>query len=79
MKRDKLTLDQYRFTVRPMTHDECTGYLIEFLDVPLCMLDGATVEKAIVNGRDALKYCLLTRKEFSDPIPRPVTPTPSQS
>jgi antitoxin HicB len=71
MKRDDLKLDQYRFTVRPMTDEEGTGYLIEFPDVPLCMSDGATVEEAIVNGRDALKCCLLTMKEFGDPIPKP--------
>ena len=71
MKRDDLKLDHYRFTVRPMTADEGAGYLIEFPDVPLCMSDGATVEEAIKNGRDALKCCLLTMKEFGDPIPKP--------
>ena len=71
MKRDDLKLDQYRFTVRPMTAEEGAGYLIEFPDVPLCMSDGPTVEEAIANGRDALKCCLLTMKEFGDPIPKP--------
>jgi antitoxin HicB len=71
MKHDDLKLDQYRFTVRLMTAEEGTGYLIEFPDVPLCMSDGATVEEAIVNGWDALKCCLLTMKEFGDPIPKP--------
>ncbi len=71
MKRDHLKLDRYRFTVRPMTVEEGTGYLIEFPDVPLCISDGATVEEAITNGRDALKCCLLTMKEFGDPIPKP--------
>ncbi|MGA9625640.1 MAG: type II toxin-antitoxin system HicB family antitoxin [Bryobacteraceae bacterium] len=71
MKRDHLKLDRYRFTVRPMTAEEGRGYLIECPDVPLCMSDGATVEEAIANGRDALKCCLLTMKEFGDPIPKP--------
>jgi antitoxin HicB len=71
MKRDDLRLQQYRFTVRPMTDEVGTGYAIEFPDVPLCLSDGATVEEAIVNGRDALKCCLLTMKEFGDPIPKP--------
>ena len=73
MKRDDLKLGQYRFTVRPMTAGEGTGYPIEFPDVPLCMSDGATVEEAIVNGRDALKCCLPTVKEFGDPIPKPAS------
>ncbi len=72
MKRDDLKLDQYRFTVRPMTADVGTGYLIEFPDVPLCLSDGATVEEAVTNGRDALECCLLTMKEFGDPNRRPV-------
>jgi antitoxin HicB len=64
MRRDDLKLDQYRFTVRPMIAEEGTGYLIEFPYVPLCISDGATVEEAIVNGRDALKCCLLTMRGF---------------
>jgi antitoxin HicB len=71
MKRDDLKLERYRFTVRPMTEEEGTGYVVEFPDLPLCMSDGATVEEAITNGRDALKCCLLTMKEFGDPVPKP--------
>ena len=71
MKRDHLKLDQYRFTVRPMTAEEGTGCLIEFPDVPLCLSYGATVGEAIASGRDALKCRLLTMKEFGDPIPKP--------
>ncbi len=63
MRRDDLKLDQYRFTVRPMIAEEGTGYLVGFPDVPLCMSGGATVEEAIVSGRDALICCLLTMKE----------------
>jgi antitoxin HicB len=71
MKRDDLQLDQYRVTVRPMTAEEGTGFLIEFPDVPLCLSDGSTVEEAVANGRDALRCCLLTMKELGDPVPRP--------
>ncbi len=62
---------KFGVTVRPTTAEEGTGYLIEFPDVPLWMSDGATVEEAIANGRDALKCCLLTMKGFGDPIPKP--------
>jgi antitoxin HicB len=50
MKRDKLNLEQYPFTVRPLTADEGGGYRVEFPDVPLCMTDGETVEEAIANA-----------------------------
>ncbi len=71
MKKDNLKLEQYPFSIRPLSADDGGGYLIEFPDVPGCMSDGATPEEAIVNGRDALKSCLLTMKEFGDPIPEP--------
>lgn len=71
MKGDELNLSEYPFTIRPLTAADGGGYLIEFPDVPGCMSDGETPEQAIVNGRDALKGCLLTLKEFRRPLPRP--------
>jgi antitoxin HicB len=71
MKRDDLRLSEYPFTIRPLTADEGGGYLIEFPDVPLCMSDGESEAEAIVNGRDALKCCLLSYKERGDPVPQP--------
>jgi antitoxin HicB len=71
MKFDDSKLGEYPFTVRRMTEDEGTGYLIEFPDVPGCISDGVTPEEAVVNGRDALKSVLLTKLEFKDPIPKP--------
>lgn len=70
MKED-LQLDEYPFTIRPLTNEEGGGYLIEFPDVPGCMSDGETPGEAIANGRDALKCALLTLKEFRRPIPKP--------
>ena len=57
--------------IRPLTADEGGGYLIEFPDVPGCTSDGETPEEAIINGRDALRACLLTLKEFRRPVPVP--------
>jgi len=63
--------DAYPFTNQPLSAEDGGGYLIEFPDVPGCMSDGETSEDAIINGRDALKSCLRTMKEFGDPIPAP--------
>ena len=71
----KKTLEQYPFQIRPLTPEEGGGYLIEFPDIPGCMADGATPEDAIVSGRDALKSCLLTLREFGDPVPQPASST----
>jgi antitoxin HicB len=71
ISKDALRLNDYPFVVRPLTRDEGGGYLIEFPDVPGCISEGETPEEAIVNGRDALKACLLTLKEFRRPVPTP--------
>jgi len=71
MRVTKQLLEKYPFQVRPLTEEEGGGYLIEFPDVEGCMSDGETPEEAIVNGRDALKCCLLTMREFGDLIPPP--------
>jgi len=69
--KETLRLEDYPFSIRPLTEDEGGGYLIEFPDVPGCMSDGESPEEAIINGRDALKCTLLTLKEFGGPIPAP--------
>ena len=62
---------EYPFTIRPLTEDEGSGYLIEFTDLPGCISDGETPEEAVANGRDALKSWLRTAREFGDSIPKP--------
>lgn len=69
--KENLRLREYPFVVRPLDANEGGGYLIEFPDVPGCVSDGETPEEAIANGRDALKACLLTLKEFRRPLPKP--------
>ena len=71
MKSQTFDLKTYPFTIRPLPKDDGGGYLIEYPDVPGCMSDGETEEQAIKNGRDALKSCLRTMKEFGDVIPKP--------
>ena len=39
-------LDQYQFTVRPLSKAEGGGYLVEYQDMPGCMSDGETIEEA---------------------------------
>ena len=65
---------EYPFRVRPLTEEEGGGYLIEFPDLPGCMSDGETIEEAVANGADALRSCILTMREFGDPIPPPSRP-----
>jgi antitoxin HicB len=71
MTRDKFDFEAYPFQIRPLSKDDGGGFLIEYPDVPGCMSDGESPEEAIENGRDALRSCLRTMREFGDPIPLP--------
>jgi antitoxin HicB len=70
-KASNQNLDQYLFTVRPLSKEEGGGYLVEYPDIPGCMSDGETVEEAIRNGREALLDCLEVFKESGRKAPRP--------
>ena len=67
----ELRIDEYPFTIRPLSEDDGGGYLIEYPDFSVCISDGETPEEAIVNGKDALRGVLLTLMEFGHPIPEP--------
>jgi antitoxin HicB len=61
----------YRFTVRPLSEDEGSGYLVEFPDLPGCMSDGETVEEAILNGIDAMVGWIEAMRAEGHTIPQP--------
>lgn len=65
-------LDEYQFTVRPLSAGEGGGYLVEYPDIPGCMSDGETVAAAITNGREALRDCLEVFRESGQ---KPVKPS----
>jgi antitoxin HicB len=71
MTNEELRINEYPFTVRPLSEEDGGGYLIEYPDIPGCMSDGETPEEAVVNGRDALRCALLTLMEFNETIPEP--------
>lgn len=61
----------YRFTVRPLASSEGGGYLVEFPDLPRCMSDDETIEKAIVNAADAMRCWIEAMEEASRHAPKP--------
>ncbi len=66
------TLDQYQFTVRPLSKEEGGGYLVEYPDIPGCMSDGETIDEAIANGREALRDCMDVFRESGRKIPNAI-------
>jgi antitoxin HicB len=69
--RSNRELDEYHFTVRPLSPDEGGGYLVEYPDIPGCMSDGETIEDAIANGREALRDCLEVFRESGRKLGKP--------
>ncbi len=69
--RTDRNLNAYQFTVRPLSKDEGGGYLVEYPDIPGCMSDGETIEKAIANGREALRDCIEVFRESGRKPPVP--------
>ncbi len=64
-------LDQYQFTVRPISKEDGGGYLVEYPDIPGCMSDGETIEEAITNGREALRDSMDVFRESGRKPPKP--------
>ena len=42
---------EYPFTIRRLSKAEGGGWLVEFPDLPGCIADGETIEKAVQGGR----------------------------
>jgi len=63
--------EAYAHIVRPLTDDEGGGFLITFPDLPGCMSDGETIEKAIENGRDAFLGWIAVQADLKREIPKP--------
>ena len=59
----------YPFEIRPLTAEEGGGFLISYPDFADCISDGATIDEAIANGKDALKATIaaLKAKELAVP------------
>ncbi len=62
---------EYPFEIRPLTAEEGGGFLISYPDFSDCISDGASVEEAIANGRDALKSTIAALKAKELPVPAP--------
>lgn len=64
-------LDAYPFQIQLLAEDDGGGYLISFPDFSECISDGATIEEAIANGRNALSATIATLIEKGFSLPEP--------
>lgn len=70
MKKSEET-SRYPFVISILPEDDGGGYLITFPDLPGCMSDGDTIEKAIEMGQDAAWGWLQVARERGQEIPKP--------
>src|ERR1035437_6610610 len=68
-----LRVDEYPFTVRPLSKEGGGGCLVEYPDLPGCVSDGETPEEAVRNGRDAVLTYIRSCVKHGDPVPTPST------
>jgi len=66
-----MTQTDYPLTIRPLTAEEGSGYLVEFPDLPGCMSDGETLAEALANAADAQGAWIAAMREAGRPIPSP--------
>ena len=76
MKKIKRTQPPYSFEayahiLSPLGAEEGGGFLITFPDLPGCMSDGATIEEAIKNGRDAFNSWISAWIDAGHTVPEP--------
>ena len=48
-----MRFEEYSLTVTPLPEDDGGGCLVLIPDLPGCMADGATIEEAVDEARDA--------------------------
>ncbi|WP_129127590.1 type II toxin-antitoxin system HicB family antitoxin [Geomonas oryzae] len=65
--------ETYMHEISPLSPEDGGGFLITFPDLPGCMSDGATVEEAIANGRDAFSAWVAAALDMGKPIPEPTS------
>ncbi|PIV32581.1 MAG: toxin-antitoxin system HicB family antitoxin [Lysobacterales bacterium CG02_land_8_20_14_3_00_62_12] len=64
--------DAYAHLVEPVSAADGGGFLLSFPDLPGCLSDGATIEAAIANGRDAFVSWMSAAADMGAPIPPPL-------
>lgn len=62
---------KYPVEIRPLSEDDGGGWLAVFPDLPGCMGDGETPQKAFTDGLEAAKAWLAVAEEVGDPVPSP--------
>jgi predicted RNase H-like HicB family nuclease len=65
---------EYSVQIERFAESDGGGYLATVPDLPGCMSDGATPEKALKNVQEAIASWIEAAKEWKQEIPKPSPP-----
>ena len=68
-----MRFEDYALTLTPLPRDDGGGYLVLIPDLPGCMADGATIEEAIDEARDAFAAWAMAQQKEGRELPKPKT------
>ena len=68
-----MRFEDYPITLSPIPEDEGGGHMVTIPDLPGCVADGATVEEAIAEARDAFNAWTMAEQEDAGALPAPKT------
>lgn len=61
----------YRYEIFIFWNEEDQAYIAEISELPGCLAQGDTAEKALENAQEAIELWLATAVEIGDAIPEP--------
>lgn len=68
-----MKFEDYAINVNPLPDEEGGGFLASIPDLPGCVADGATINEAISEARDAFAAWTMAEREDKGELPRPKT------
>lgn len=64
-------MNKYPAIISPLGEEDGGGFLVEVLDLPGCIADGATRQEALENANNAVDEWIAAAKDLGRPIPEP--------
>ena len=68
-----MKFEDYPIDVAPIPNEEGGGYMVTLPDLPGCVADGDTIEKAVEEARDAFRAWTMAEAEDRGSVPPPRT------
>ena len=68
-----MNFEDYAINVSPLPSEDGGGFMASIPDLPGCIADGATIDEAIAEARDAFNAWTTAEREDQGSLPQPKT------